>query len=394
MKLVFFSKVCFLDNSVELLKELSKKIDVVFVLEITPGDWGHNLIDLKKPNLRSGIHNGIHFFQENFPKIYKEYLPNVLEIYVIIQKSDRFYNPRNIINSIRLFLNVIRSKIKILQINGNSGILLFLLLLKIFSGLRTVINIHDPIPHLGEKPSFINKALNLFYIKICDKIVLHNSFQVQQFCKLHGINREKTKVIKLGIYDVYKIYKSENRPLISTNYVLFFGRLSPYKGIDLAFEIIKLTLNITNRIHFVIAGKSNAGVNLPQIEEEYTNNVTIINRYINNQEVYHLFNNATLVLLPYREATQSGVVLTAYSFNKPVIASNIQGLNEYIWDSNTGYLCPTDQLNVFANNIIHLFSDIADYSRICENIIKIKNKELSWVSISQQYISLYNTLIN
>lgn len=70
--------------------------------------------------------------------------------------------------------------------------------------------------------------------------------------------------------------------------------------------------------------------------------MTLINRYIRDEEMLWLFHHARSVVLPYIEATQSGVIPIAYKFGVPVIVSNVDGLTQFVEDEKTGFVCESE----------------------------------------------------
>lgn len=121
------------------------------------------------------------------------------------------------------------------------------------------------------------------------------------------------------------------------NYYLFFGRIDKYKGIgDLCQAYTALPDEIKEKHRLIIAGNGKFS------EREETlikndSNIYVINRFIEDGEMTWLYGNAKAVVLPYIEASQSGVLPIAYYFSKPVIVSNQEGLLENIEEGETGY---------------------------------------------------------
>jgi glycosyltransferase involved in cell wall biosynthesis len=121
---------------------------------------------------------------------------------------------------------------------------------------------------------------------------------------------------------------------------------------------------------------------LNQIEslnlQEY---ITIVDQYISNEEVGWYFNQADVVVLPYLHATQSGVIPIAYHFRKPVIATNVGGLPDVIFDGETGFLVPPDNPTQLANKIgqFHSIQDKNKFRKGIENRLEL----FSWAHLVQ-----------
>src|SRR5690606_32283049 len=120
-----------------------------------------------------------------------------------------------------------------------------------------------------------------------------------------------------------------------------------------------------------------------------------INRSLTNEEIVKLIEESDMVVLPYTSASQSGIPMTVYSFNKPIVASNIDGLSEVIDHLKTGIL--VDQLSgqSFADSIEKLILDKELKNKMKENIAnKYTNGEYSWSSIANRTINFYQKQID
>jgi glycosyltransferase involved in cell wall biosynthesis len=97
---------------------------------------------------------------------------------------------------------------------------------------------------------------------------------------------------------------------------------------------------------------------LRQIEElDVKDRVLVVNRYIPNDEVAAYFSASDVVVLPYLDATQSGIAQIAYNFNKPVITTDVGGLAEVVSDGKTGLVVPPDSASELARAIVRFFSE-------------------------------------
>ena len=88
-----------------------------------------------------------------------------------------------------------------------------------------------------------------------------------------------------------------------------------------------------------------------------TDNVMVVSDYVPNDEVVKYFSASDVVVLPYIDATQSGITQIAYNFNKPVITTNVGGLAEVVVDGKTGIVIPPNSSGDLANAIVRYFSE-------------------------------------
>lgn len=195
-------------------------------------------------------------------------------------------------------------------------------------------------------------------------------------------------VSQLGIYECMNEFRNANTTIDKTNYILFFGRISPYKGIDYLINAVK---RMTGDVQLIIAGGGT--VYFPKSLYEGDCRITLINRYIDMSELYELITNCGIVVCPYTDATQSGVVMTAYSLYKPVIVTDVGGLPEMVDDGKTGFVIPRKSVEALYKVLEEIYSNPSILQTLSDNI---KKKYLSgvgsWQAIANQYLSIYTNI--
>jgi glycosyltransferase involved in cell wall biosynthesis len=185
----------------------------------------------------------------------------------------------------------------------------------------------------------------------------------------------------------YKLQKREARAQLSLpgdkKIILFYGFIRDYKGLDLAIQALS---KLGNDYHLVIAGEVYGSFDKYSnlIDElNLRNRVSIFTRYITDAETSFFFSAADVCLLPYKSATQSGIIAISYHFDLPVIATNVGGLSEMIEPYSTGLLADkanpksiADTINqYFAHNSkdwvsnIHNYKKIATWKSLADSII-------------------------
>ncbi len=170
-------------------------------------------------------------------------------------------------------------------------------------------------------------------------------------------------------------------------YILFFGFIREYKGLDLLLEAMAQECVRKLRIKLIVAG---------EFYEDTRHYFDIIHRldiadsiilhthFISDDEVRYYFSAASLVVQPYRSATQSGVTQIAYHFNKPMIVTNVGGLAEIVPDGVCGYVVDPEPDGI-AEGICRFFS--GDEKRFTSGIEKQK-REYSWERLTTALRSL------
>ena len=170
--------------------------------------------------------------------------------------------------------------------------------------------------------------------------------------------------------------------------LLFFGFVRPYKGVE---YIVKAMPEILREVkaHLLIVGEFwspesdfRALINRLGLNSA----VTIVNRYVPNEEVAPYFAAADLVVLPYLDATQSAVVPMAYGFERPVVTTAVGGLEEVVKEGKTGFLVPPGDSGALAQAVIRFFREQMG-SQLAANL-RAEQERLSWGATVQLIESL------
>lgn len=161
--------------------------------------------------------------------------------------------------------------------------------------------------------------------------------------------------------------------------LLFFGRILAYKGLDLLLEALPLLRAEFPALGLEIWGDGDLTSYRSQLE--VAGNVRVENRWIDENEIAGIFERTDLAVLPYREASQSGVVATAFAVGMPCVATPIPGLCEQIADGMTGVIASGMSAVDFANAIARVLRDPDLYRRLSSGCLEATITTLSWDTI-------------
>ncbi len=204
---------------------------------------------------------------------------------------------------------------------------------------------------------------------------------------------KKLNYVPFGYLNVYRRYfRKEDIDRFEKSDILFFGRISPYKGIEYLIKAIKIVKLKIPSVKVVIAGSGDFNFDISEIKKDQS--FKILNRFIPSNDLVHLIYSTKIVVCPYTDATQSGVMMTAFAFNKPVIASDVGGFRDVIHDDINGKLVKPKDSHTLADAIIDLLNH-PDKIRKMNKIIEKNRKtgEFSWDSISNEIIKIYNKAV-
>jgi glycosyltransferase involved in cell wall biosynthesis len=142
----------------------------------------------------------------------------------------------------------------------------------------------------------------------------------------------------------------------------------------------------------IIAGKGNLGFQPSAFDDSIFD---IKNDYINNETLVSYIQKSSLIVLPYTDATQSAVLMTAFAFDKPVIATSVGGIPELVENNITGILVPPRDHKKLAAAILDLLKNPAKREAISLNIMqKFSQGSFSWNSITDKIIGVYKKAIS
>jgi len=179
---------------------------------------------------------------------------------------------------------------------------------------------------------------------------------------------------------------------IHTKYLLFFGFIRDYKGLDLLLNAFADARLRKFPVKLLIAGEYYSSPE-PYLELIKINHledlIELRTEFIADEEVNLYFSAADMVVQPYKSATQSGVTQIGYHFNKPMLVTNVGGLSEIIPDGIIGYVVEPDSLNI-ADALVDFYTN----ERMAEFEINIvdEKKKFSWANMVNSFLFIYNKI--
>lgn len=259
---------------------------------------------------------------------------------------------------------------------------------------KRVFTMHDYKMHSGDRG---NKAysfaeiVNRKLIKSKYQVVVLNKTDFKEILKIYPDKNSKINYIPFKNFGLFRSFLKDKENAIKSD-LLFFGRISLYKGLKYLVEAIEIVKKVYPDIQVVIAGNGKLDDEL--LNKENDKNIVIINRHLNNEELTGLISNTKVVVCPYIDATQSGVAMTSYALYKPIIASSVGGFREVVEDNKTGLLVPPKDTEGLAKAIINLLSDEKRLSEMSSNIKKsCESGDLSWNSVIHDIDDLYKKVL-
>jgi len=179
----------------------------------------------------------------------------------------------------------------------------------------------------------------------------------------------------------------------SARYILFFGFIRDYKGLDLLLHAMADVRMKNRNVKLIVAGEfyTDAQPYLDIIQsKELQSQVILATDFIPDSKVGLYFSACDLVVQPYKDATQSGVTQVAYSFEKPMVVTNVGGLAEIVPHGKTGYVVDVDPLKI-ADAMVDFFQNNREAEMVAN--CAVEKKKYSW-SVLTEKIEKIVSLIN
>jgi glycosyltransferase involved in cell wall biosynthesis len=271
----------------------------------------------------------------------------------------------------------------------------FLQLYFILISSRYIYTAHNIVPHNKENSTFYKIIYAVIY-KIPDTIVVHTQTMKKELGEKFGVSKKKIKVISIGLNteipttDLTK-FSARHRLGInqSDRVILFFGKIDPYKGLDLLIMALDRIIGLTS-LKLVIAGwftnlsyrdKILNAINVSRCKED----IHLNEGFISNEDVEVFFKSADVLALPYKNIYQSGVVFLCFNFGLPIVATDVGSLREFV-EEGMGIILKTNDAEGLADALRYFFKNqhYFQHEEIAERAKKYK-----WEKICKSLVPLY-----
>ncbi|MFI3156960.1 MAG: glycosyltransferase family 4 protein [Methylococcaceae bacterium] len=257
-----------------------------------------------------------------------------------------------------------------------------------------VLTVHDPQPHSGEDSHRLKFSRHRIYQwilrKLCDSAITHGNLLCEQLVTVAPWLTGRVSNIPHGPIGPTQLLKQK---LPESGTLLFFGRINAYKGLRYFIEAILHLRAKGLEVKGVIAGRGgDLAPNRAAIESNDC--FELHEEFVSRAKVHVLFTRAQLVIMPYIDATQSGVAAMAIGFGRPVVATRVGAIPEMVQDGYTGLLVPPRDAVALADAIESLLSDPDRYAMLTDNVQAAgSHGDLSWKSIARATSAVYSETI-
>jgi glycosyltransferase involved in cell wall biosynthesis len=334
----------------------------------------------------------------------------IIKIFPILNNEKPFHSFfRRIIKLLEYPLNVLealyvlrRKNISVVHFQSIHTINIIMIILFRLARMKVVYTIHNIVPLHGKLRKHQQHLLCAMF-RLCSAVISHTEACKKEAVALYRIPEKKIVVIPHGNYKFFitsdPIPKDKAKEMLgipgNCSTVLFFGAIRRNKGLDNALLALNYVREKIRDVRLIIAG---------ELREDFSRYQRIIDKhqlhanvqtyfgYVSNETIPLYFWASDLVLLPYHEITQSGVLYVAYAFSKPVVATDLEGFRESIEENRNGYLVIDGDPRAFADKIITVLMNPEKMQAMGEYSRHLSDTKYSWTDIADRTKSVYAAL--
>jgi glycosyltransferase involved in cell wall biosynthesis len=247
---------------------------------------------------------------------------------------------------------------------------------------------------LPEADSRIGRSLTKLLAEM-DAVVVHSEHGAGRLRDDFGVPADRVRVIPHGAFD-YLTRQEDEVPLppelqeVQGPVILAFGLIRPYKGTDVLLD----AFSRVERGELWIVGMPRMPMDaLRALADRAPGRVRFIDRFISDAEIPAFMRRADLVVLPYRNIEQSGVLYTALAFGRPLVLSSVGGFTE-IGERGAARLVPPEDPDTLAEAITELIADRDTAAALAAGAEREASTISNWDRIAESTMSLYRELLD
>lgn len=381
MKIAYIGKIQLSDADLSYLNSAQKLSDITYIMEVTPRF-------MKGPAYNIGKiypHSGVFKATEAYPEFEKYSRIIDVDKFYVVNTCGKFWQLKAFWTNFLLLLFLIRNKFDVIHLTWPANVYEFIIyMLK----RKIILTVHDPFPHTGLDTRIVRLRRKVAFRCVPHFIIL-NKAQREKFLSFYHLPSSAVIDSRLSCYTYLNMVEQDMTTVPEQKYILFAGKISKYKGVEYLLEAMKKVHDTFPDIKLVVAGGGKYHFDISEYADlPY---IDIRNRFIPDEELVALMNKTQFMVCPYTDATQSGVIMSSFTFGTPVIATRVGGLPEMLGNGKYGMLVKEKDTDALYLGICSLLSDeeqLADYRK---EIAKDYTSDgyLSWKTIAEELRESY-----
>jgi glycosyltransferase involved in cell wall biosynthesis len=245
------------------------------------------------------------------------------------------------------------------------------------AGAPVLLTVHDAFFHPGEQFRAAERLLHA-EIRRADGLLVLSEYTNRQLERVPGASDRRWRAELAVPTPGGSVTSMPRRRAAGARLRLVLpGRLLRYKGVDVFCLLVQRLRAAGVPVVAEIAGSGPALT--PALHDLADQaGITLTDRWLSEDELIATIARHDLVVLPYREATQSGIIPLAYSLGIPVVATRVGGLAEQVQDEQTGLTCDADELASLVAAVRRLHEDVVLYATCSEGALQRARGDLGW----------------
>ena len=278
-----------------------------------------------------------------------------------------------------------------------------------FLGKRVVLTAHNVnADKRDSKDTFVNRLTLRIQYRLADAVFVHTQKAKIELLNAFGVKESRVTVIPFGINNTLPnthLTPSQAKEQLGLGNgdraILFFGRITPYKGLEYLVAALRILWARNNAYRLIVAGRPDNcesywnTVRESIREDVQSGRIMLKSEFIPDEAVEIYFKAADVLVLPYRQIYQSGVLFLAYSFGLPVLAADVGSLKDEIVEGKSGLVFKAEDAGELAVTIERYFgSDLyADLATRRQQIRHFAVEQYSWDLVGQKSVGTYANLL-
>lgn len=384
-KIAYYGSIQLTDTDFSFLHEAQKMAEITYFMEVSPRYMNGPALSVSNLFPKSGIFKARDIYEE-FDK-YDGFID--LEKVYVVNTIGRLWVLKSFWLHIILLIKMIANQYEVIHVAWPLNIYQFGLY---FLRKKMVLTVHDPFPHSFSETRIVNFRRNVAF-SLVNHFVILNRKQKEEFINFYHLENKNVIVSQLSnCIFLHAIDKGSGKIGNKSDYILAFGRICRYKGFDYLLPAMKKVHELHPECKLIIAGKGDFHFDISKYAAlDY---IDLRNRFIPDDEMVSLVKNALFMVCPYTDATQSGVIMSSYAFNRPVIATNVGGLPEMVVDGRYGLVVKEKDVEALSVAINKLLDNRTLLDTFSENIeADYTFGEKSWYATAKKLVEEYDKLV-
>lgn len=248
-------------------------------------------------------------------------------------------------------------------------------------GSLYLLAVHDAERHPGENGAW-RRWLLARDIRHADGAITMTEAVRERLIAVHNFPSERAWTAPLGVFVDTPSFAPRVLPQDRSIRLLFFGRILPYKGLDIMLQAMPIIRSVRPDVGLEIWTSGDLNPYRPALER--TDGIKVHHGWIAEDQIPGVFARTDICVLPYREASQSAVVATAMAAGMPIVTTPIPGLVEQIAGGAAGRIADDLSPESFAHAVLGLVADRDGYAALSAKAVQLSSESLGWGSIAER----------